>query len=181
MSTTVARRYAQAFNEEARSKNLVAKTDADLALIRETLEGSRDLELLFDSPVVSRERKKAVMSGLFKEHVQPLTLSFLNLLVDKRRESMIEEVMAAHTRLRDEQDGIVEAQVRSAMPLDDAGREAVKKQIESLTGKTARISVQVDKALLGGMVVRIGDTVYDGSVSGQLASLRERLHAGSLN
>lgn len=175
----VARRYAQALYEEAERTHVTEQVDADVRLIREALGASRELVMLFESPVVPRERKQAVVRALFESRVQPVTLRFVELLVEKRREALFAAAAEAYQALRDEQLGIVEVAVRTAMPLDADGEKAVVAKLESLTGKRVRLSVTVDESLMGGMVVRVGDTVYDGSVSGRLATLRERLKHGT--
>jgi len=175
----VARRYAQALYAEAVREQRVEGIDEDVALIRDALEASRELVVFFESPVVSREKKKAVVQALFAARVQPLTLHFLRLLIEKKREDLFPDVVQAYRALRDEQLGIVEARARVAYPLAEAEEAQLVEALEKMSGKGIRLNVDVDAGLLGGLVVRIGDTVYDGSVRHQLASLRERLEEGS--
>ncbi|GIV58122.1 MAG: ATP synthase subunit delta [Rhodothermaceae bacterium] len=176
---TVARRYAQALIDEASQEGQRAAVDADVAMLREVLTTSRELQLFFRNPAISRERKQAAVKALFEGRVAPLTLRFLHLLIEKRREALIDEVLAAYQDLRNEQEGIVEAEARVALPLDPASEQALVKALERMTDRRVRVYQKQDPALLGGLVVRVGDTVYDGSVRHQLATLRARLEHGT--
>ena len=181
---TVARRYAQALYEEAEQAGTLERVDQDMQAVRESLEASRELERLFRSPIVSREKKEAVVQKLFTGHVEALIVRFMRLLIEKQREALLPTVIRAYTDLRDERRGIVEARVRTALPLGEAEEAALRQALEARTGKRVRLRTEVDESLLGGVVVRIGDRVIDGSARHQLQQLRERLarpHAISLN
>jgi len=176
----IARRYAQALNEEAASAGTVEATDSDIETIRAALADSPELARFFASPVISREKKKAAVKSLFAERLEPLTLRFVNLLIDKQREEQIGSVVGAYQTIRNEQLGIVEVSVRSARALSDEDRAAVSKTLEGRIGKRVRLTVSIDTSLIGGLVVKVGDTVYDGSVSHRLATLRERMLTGAI-
>ena len=175
----VARRYAQALYEEAAREQRVEHVDEDIALIREALETPRELVIFFESPVISRQKKKAVVQALFAERVEPTTVSFLRLLIEKKREALFADVVQAYRALRDEQLGIVEARARVAAPLNEDEQRVLVQALERLTSARIRLEVEQDAGLVGGLVGRIGDTVYDGSVRHQLTSLRERMEYGS--
>ena len=175
---TVARRYARALYEEAEQHGRLEQVDEDVSLIRQSLDESGELVRFFESPVISREKKEAVVQQLFAERVQPVTLHFLKLLIEKKREMLFPTVVRTYASLRDEQLGIIEAHARTAQPLDDAERDELAGQIEAMTGQQVRLDVTVDPDLLGGLIVRVGDTVYDGSVRHKLEQLRERMEVG---
>ena len=177
---TVARRYAGALYDEAEQQDIVEKIDEDIALIRESLDGSRQLVNFFDSPIIGREKKERVVRELFAERVEPLMLHFLLLLIKKKRETLLPNIARAYRRLRDEQLGVTEALVRVPGALDEKEREHLKDRLEAMTGGQVRLQVRKDPDLVGGLVVRIGDTVYDGSVQHQLESLRERMEQHAL-
>ncbi len=176
---TIARRYAQALNEQAAQADVMGRVDEDIALISDGLTNSRELESFFESPIISREKKSSVIKSLFEESVDPVTMKFLDLLVEKRREVIFSSIATSYRELRDAQSGITSVSARVAHSLSDEDRETLLGSLEQLTGKKVRLSMSVDESIVGGMVVRVGDTVYDGSVVNQLATLRERLESGS--
>lgn len=178
---TISRRYAQALDEQAEAAGKSANVAADMSLIREGLLASRELSGLFDSPVVSREKKAAVLRALFSERVDTITLRFLELLVEKRREGLFTEIVKAYQELRDRQLGVVSVSARTALQLSSEDENRLVGSLEKLTGSKVRLETKIDAAILGGIVIRVGDTVYDASVVNQLASLRERLGTGSRN
>ncbi|PAP78353.1 ATP synthase F1 subunit delta [Rubrivirga marina] len=171
----VARRYAQALTEEAQSAGQLDAADADVALVAETLDGSRELRLALTSPVVPSPKKRAVLDRLFEGRVSDLTTRFLHLLVEKQRDGQIPDILEAYRLLRDERTGTVEATVRTARPLSAEEAERLKTALQGRSGKTVRMDLRVDPSLIGGLVVRLGDVVYDRSVRHQLDTLRGQL------
>jgi len=172
---TVARRYAQALYQEAETAGNVERIDEDMQSVQESLDASRELDLFFRSPIVGREKKKAVIVKLFDGKVDPLIVRLMQLLVEKGREDILPAVIRQYSALRDERLGIVEARVRTAMPMEFDETEDLRKALEAKTGKKVRLRIEVEPELIGGAVVRIGDRVYDGSVQHQLESLRDQL------
>lgn len=170
-----ARRYALALTEEAEQAGQAAAVDADVVLLGETLANSRELTLLFQSPVVPRDKKEAVLKALFESRVSPLTMRFLHLLVSKQREALIPAVVEAVRVLRDTTTNTVEALVRTARPLSEADEARLTAGLEARSGSTVRLRVEVEPDLIGGLVVRLGDVVYDRSVRHQLETLRGQL------
>ncbi|MEM6325489.1 MAG: ATP synthase F1 subunit delta [Bacteroidota bacterium] len=180
----VARRYALALYEEAKAQRQVETVDADVETLESALDSSRELTAALTSPVVSREKKDAILGRLFDGKVSSLTMRFLRLLISKDREDLIREAVGAYAALRDERLGIVEATVRSAKPLSSDEADRLRASLETRSGKTVRMKMTVDPSLIGGLVVRLGDVVYDRSVAHQLQTLRANLQeraAVSLN
>src|SRR5690606_29802664 len=97
------------------------RIDADVAVLHEAFTASRELARVFESPVIPREKKKKIIETLFAGRLQPLTIRFLELLIEKKRENLLPAIVAAYRALQDEAQGIVEAHVRTAFPLDEAG------------------------------------------------------------
>ncbi|PEN13555.1 F0F1 ATP synthase subunit delta [Longibacter salinarum] len=175
---TVARRYATALYEEADRLGIVDAIDGDVALLRASLDDSHELHRFFQNPVISDEKKGNVIDALLADRTHELTVRFLKLLVRKDREGMISPMTNQYRALRDEQRGVVEAHVKAAYDLSDDDREALKNALKATTGKKIRLVVDVDESLIGGVVVRIGDRVFDGSVRNKLENLRERFRTG---
>ncbi len=177
--STIARRYAGALIEEARREGVTDQVDADIAILGESLEASRDLVLFFGSPVISRKQKYSAVTALFAERVHPVTLKFVHLLIRKRREQLMLSVVSSYNDLRDTELGVVEASARVTHPLEESAKMNLIASLERISGKRVRLKTEIQPDLMGGIVVRVGDTVYDGSVLNQLNALRERLENGS--
>jgi F-type H+-transporting ATPase subunit delta len=178
---TVARRYATAFYEEANEAGVLEDVDDDVLLLRETLqEPTHPLSRFFESPVIPQEKKDAIIRELLEDRVAELTVRFLRLLVHKDRETMTKSILDQYQALRDEQRGIVDAHVTVAEPLADEDRETILEALEERTGQSVRLHVEEDPDLVGGLVIRIGDRVFDGSVRNKLANLHDRLRKSAL-
>lgn len=175
---TIATRYARSLYEEATAGADVAAVDEDVDLLRESLVSAPELGRLLRSPLVPSAKKSRILEQLLKPRVQPLTFRFIKLLVEKEREDILPSILDAYRELRNEQEGIVEAEATVAVPFTDGSMAALQKAVEDMTGRRVRLTVRQDPALIGGIVVRVGDTVYDGSVSHQLETLRLQLHSG---
>jgi F-type H+-transporting ATPase subunit delta len=174
-NTRVARRYALAFLKSTPDLTTAQKLAADLDLVRETVRRSREFRVLLSSPVVSVEKKRAILRQLFATKVREETLSFLDLLTEKRREALVPEVIEQFKVLLDEQMGIVNVDVVSAVDLTPPQQQAITKELERRVKKTVRLRMMKDAAIKGGLVVKIGDTVLDASVTHHLERLRQRL------
>jgi F-type H+-transporting ATPase subunit delta len=171
---TIARRYATALYEEAENLDIVDTVDDDIELLRASLSDSDELHRFFQNPVISDEKKQNVVKALFGERTHDLTQRFLGLLIKKDREGMVSAIADQYHDLRNEQRGIVEATVKAAHDLDEEVQSSLKDALESATGKRVVLHLEQDESLIGGVVVRVGDRVFDGSVRNKLDSLRER-------
>lgn len=174
----VARRYAEAAHGLAEEEKLGERFAADLAVIQDAIRSSREFVAFLKSPIISKERKRAVLSELFKTKLSGFTFNFLNLLVEKGREALVGDIAREFFKLRDDQQGVVTLDVRAAVEMDGEQQKMIVKRFESLTGKKVRAAFSIDGQLKGGFVARIGDTVYDGSILRQFELLRERFAEG---
>ncbi len=177
---TVTRRYATALYQEADASGVLEAVDDDVLLLRNSIESNRELSRFFTSPVIPQEKKDTILQKLLGDRIDGLTLRFLRLLVEKDRETLTKEVLDEYQSLRDEQRGIVDANVTVARPLTDDDQEALLQALEQKTGKDVRLHVEEDSDLIGGLVIRIGDRVFDGSVRSQLSALHDRLRNATL-
>lgn len=177
-TTTLARRYAGALFETARQSDVIDvidKVESDLGMIGYSLQTMPRLVEALNHPLIPRERKKAIVSDIFKDKVQAVTLRFLELVIDKRREEILPEIEPEYVRLANDWRGIISVAVISAVPLTGDEIAALKAKLDEFTGKRTDLDLQGDPGLIGGLTVRIGDTVMDGSVRGYLASLKEKM------
>ncbi|MCG8342040.1 MAG: F0F1 ATP synthase subunit delta [Chlorobiales bacterium] len=173
-STIVSRRYARALLDVAEESGLAEQVAGDLEVIRETLESSRDIVTMLKSPIIKGDTKARILKEIFGG-LGEKALLFIDLLCRKKRAAILPDVIDEYAALRDEQRGIINVDVASAVELDD---EQSKKLIDGLakyTGKKVRAKLSLDEALLGGVTVKIGDTILDNSVKHQLQLLNSAL------
>ena len=175
----IARRYASAIYEEAERQGKTAAVDRDIELIEKSFQGSRELVNFFKSPIIAREKKEEIVSELFTGRLHQMTQDFLMLLIEKQREDIFPDIVKAYRELRDRELGIVEAEARVAQPLGSKEEKSLTEALNRMTGKKVRLRVTEDPSLIGGVVIRVGDTVYDGSVRHHLEVLREQMDLGS--
>ena len=169
------RRYAGALLNLAEELKKVDQVSADMRLINSAVSASRDLELFFASPVIDRSKKKSVTNSLFETKIDKLTLTFLLLLIDKGRESLVPGIVVEFGVLLDEMMGIVNAELKAPFEFDEKNIVRARGKLEEITSKKVRVSFSLDKNLVGGFLAQIGDTVYDGSVRRQLELLKRKL------
>ena len=173
-------RYARAYAEVAVKHKLnPEKTVEELEQVAALVNGSRELRNVLLNPAVSREQKLNLLDAIIKRMgaSKPLR-NFLAVLIDHRRVGNIGELVDEIKRELDRRMGFAEAKVTSVRELTAVERTTLEKQLAEITGKTVRATYAEDARLLGGVTVRVGSTIYDGSVHGQLRRIREQLAAG---
>ncbi|MCL5268814.1 MAG: ATP synthase F1 subunit delta [Bacteroidetes bacterium] len=173
--TRAARRYAGALLELCGEMKRVDEVASDMRLIHDSISSSHELYIFFKSPIINRFRKRDVIKAVFATRVNQLTLNFLFLLIDKGREKLVDSIAVEFAVLLDQLQGIVNAELRAPFKLDEKAMSQLKETLETLVRKSVRVSFSSDRALLGGFLVQIGDTVYDGSVRRQLEILKQQL------
>jgi F-type H+-transporting ATPase subunit delta len=181
--SAVATRYAKALADVVTAgTNSLSPESAvqEIGAFSAALAGSQELSRALSSPAVPANRKRAV-AGRIAEilELSPISRNFLNVLIDRRRITLLPGIMHSFELIVDERLGFARAEVSAPAQLSDAQRAAVQAQLEQLTGKRIRMRVAVDPSLIGGVIARIGSTVYDGSVRGQLQTLGQRLSTES--
>ena len=144
-------------------------------LVGRFLEEVNYLRAVLLLPLISDDRKYKILDDAFGDRVTASSLSFLKLMVRKRREDLIEEALREFRVLLAELENTVDAEAASAVPLTAEQSASLTASLQTMTGKTVRLTAHLDPSLVGGVVVRIGDTVIDGSVRGQLARLEQQL------
>jgi F-type H+-transporting ATPase subunit delta len=171
----VARRYSSALFDIAVRDDTVDVISSDLTLVESFVRDVPYLRAVLMQPLVSEDQKVKVLSEAFGDRTTATTLNFLYLLVRKRRENLIDEVIADYRRLADEQAGRVTAHVKSAVPLTGDQLIAITKSLQLKTGKNVQLTTEVTAEILGGLLVRIGDHVIDGTLRGRLERVRQQL------
>jgi F-type H+-transporting ATPase subunit delta len=171
-------RYAKALFELARDEKKLEQVQADLNTLQEALQKSPDLQRVLESPIIPKEDKADLLNQLFQDRVSELTMRFLQLLVEKNRESLLGFIIQRFGELLDDYQGILRGQLISAYAFTPEQLKALKARLDKITGKNVLLEEQVDPQLLGGFVVRIKDTIIDVSLKNQLLKLREHLVSG---
>ncbi|GAB4457212.1 MAG: F0F1 ATP synthase subunit delta [Armatimonadaceae bacterium] len=172
---SVARRYAAALFAKAQQDNTVDQIDADLETIVMAVEQVPLLRVIIGEPMVTETRKKEALAAAFREKVHPHTLAFLSLLVDKRRIGLLRQIQQEFDRLAMQAQNLAQATAVTAVPLTENEIQSLKAALQARTGKNIELTTEIDPAVIGGVLVRIGDTVLDGTVRGNLNRLRARL------
>ena len=172
----LAQRYAAALADVALEQGAAEPIRKNLEDFCEAFAGSPDLGNFLISPGVSRANKTAVIEKIAARiGAGKIFRNFLLVLADNRRTALLPEIALAYHAVLLERMGIAEAQVTSPSELTSAQRKELNAALERLTGKKVEARYSLDPALMGGAVVRIGSTIYDGSVREQLERLRTRL------
>jgi F-type H+-transporting ATPase subunit delta len=173
----IASRYARALVDVVLEK----KIDAAVAIqqVRDmvaTVEGSHELRMVWESPAVLAERKRAVLDSIAGQSglLRPIR-NFFAILIDHGRIPMAAQIAKQFETELNHQLGFVEAGITSARQLSSDERQGLESKVGSMTGKNVRASYATNPDLLGGVIVRVGSTIYDGSVRGQLRKLKEQL------
>lgn len=173
--TVVAKRYARALFDLAREQDAVASTENELKLVADAIEANADLRVFLSAPNITLDKKIALLRGTFGGKVSQFVLNTVSLLVERGRETEIPAVLEAYMSVAGGVLGRADALVTSAKPLTPDQAEDIAKQFAAIIGKNVRVIGQVDESLIGGMTVRIGDTLYDGSLRGKLNRLSKEL------
>ncbi|MCZ7555300.1 MAG: ATP synthase F1 subunit delta [Bacteroidia bacterium] len=179
MTSRAASRYALAILD-ARPDDVSLETLLrDLQDVRASVHASRELEMFFLSPIISRQHKHDAVKGLFEGRISAYTLGALLLLVEKSREDLLVEIIEAVFTLHREREGIIRSRITSAVDLPEEQRVRIAEALQKVSGKKVETEYVTDPDIMAGLVVRLGDTVYDGSVRRQLQRLRARFISGS--
>ena len=176
---SVTRRYAQALFDTAQRSGTVEKIEQDLDTIEAALRTTPLLMRVLRAPTISRDRKKQLLRQVFGASVTSLTMRFLYLLVEKRREVILPYVNTEFKQLSYRFRHILPVTVRAATRLTAEERQRLTQALAAKTGQTIDLHEEVDPSLMGGAVLRLGDTIIDGSVTGYLRRLRQRMLAGA--
>ena len=171
VGTRAALRYAKATLNLAKDKGFAKEVNDDMILIQSTIEENHDLEIMLKSPVIKSKAKKSVLTDIFGKKVNGITMGLLNLLIENKRPSLLILVAKEYIVIYDFLKGIEVAQVTSAVPLTKDLEKAILSRVEEALGKQITLNNVVDPSIIGGFVLRVGDKLYDSSVSYRLNDL----------
>ena len=176
--SAVGRRYAKALLDLAREQGELDAVLKDVGSISEAWKESAELRDLVRNPVIPRPALKAAVTAVLdKLGVSRLTRNTVSLLADKGRISQLDEVLGSLEELAEAETGKVRVEVTSAKPLSDAYYGRLAEKLQRATDKEVVLVKKQDPSLIGGVVTRVGDQVFDGSLSNRLSELKESLLA----
>lgn len=177
---TVTRNYAEVLLTLARRAEDLPGWGKLIQDVSSAMETDPTLRLFLESPRISEAQKSAVITEALSDRVPRHFLRFLLALVRKRRQMLIPEIATEFANLVDASEGRIHANVTVARESSEADRNAIAEQLSRVLGKQAVLHVIVNPAILGGVIVKVGDTVMDGSVRKRLATLRSRIMTGAV-
>lgn len=173
---TVARRYALALADVVAKTNETDSVKAELKSWEQLINSSADLQTAFGNPAIAHANKEKVLEGLIaKTQPTKTTANFLRVLLRNSRLTEIGEINEKFSSVLEERSGVISAQITSARPLSETEKSEMKMNLAKLAGKTVNLNFQTDETLIGGVVTRLGSTVYDGSVKTQLEELKQQM------
>jgi len=170
----VAFRYAKSLLDLSIENDTLDKTYNDMEVVSSALE-SRELYLLFKSPIIKADKKVAVLRAIFADKVDKLTLGFMELITNKGREAHLPEIVNSYIDQYKKHNNITKVNVTTAVAMTSEARAELEKALQgsSITAQKVEINTNVNEDLIGGFVIEVGDKLYDASVKHKLSKIRK--------
>ncbi len=173
--TKVAGRYAKSLLSLAIERKTETKMFADMQLVQNTIAHSRELGLLFKNPIINTDKKVNIINALFKGKIDDVTLAFLTIITNKKREFYIEDITRQFISTYKTHVNIETAVVTTPVALDDKLRAQVMAIVKKIAKGTVELEEKIDKDLIGGFVLKMNDNQYDASIESKLRDLRREM------
>jgi F-type H+-transporting ATPase subunit delta len=178
-TNAIAKRYAKALVQLGSEAGTVDSFNSELSGFSTLLSANREISAVFGNPAYGMEQKSEIMKDLVaKTKVSTYVSNLLMLLLERGRLPVLPEIAVAYASMADQLAGVIRPTVTSGLPLEPAQIEEIRGALEKSTGKKVELKVEVDPSLIGGVVTKIGDKVFDGSVRTQLARIQDTLQKG---
>lgn len=171
----IARRYAQALFEIAQEREQIDSYETELDFLIEEIEASKNLQRVWINQEMITDEKKDIIKQIFGDRVSEIILNSLLVLIDKHRETILQDLVETYKQFADESRNIQDAEVLSAVKLTDKDFKELTEKLSVMTGKTIRLTEKIDPSIIGGLVVRVGDKVIDGSVIKRLGVMKKHM------
>jgi F-type H+-transporting ATPase subunit delta len=175
LNKSVARRYAEAFFSIARDNNKIDDYQLELENVVQTIAQVDSLKEYMAHLLIPTSAKKDVLKQLFAEQLSPPTLNFIMMIVDKKRETYLEVIVEEYKDMADEYRNIAKVDLIAAQEVPEEDVKFLAEKLSASTGKTVQLNMKVDPALIGGVKLRMGDQIIDGTVAKKLDMLKEQL------
>jgi len=174
--SNISKRYARAFFEIAGEEKKLEQYYNELHQFSSMMAENKDLGGFLANPIFEQDVKKNVLEKIIgKVTLSPMTVNFLKLLVDKNRIDVLPDIDTCYRLMMDEALQKTRVTVKTAFPLSADMQQYIMSNLKKLTGREAEVTVEDDKSLLGGILIGVGDTLYDGSIKNQLNNMRNLL------
>lgn len=177
---SVARNYAEALFDVAQRHEGIDAFGEAVATVARLLDENPDFRLFLETPRVNADEKKTVLKKAFADAVPANFLNFMLITIDKRRQRLLREIAVQYHALVDEHENRVHVTVTVAREMDERTTEELAGRLSTMLGKTAIPDVRVNPDIVGGVIVRAGDTIYDGSLRRRLDRMRRQLLAADM-
>ena len=173
---TAAYRYAKALFGLAHDEHKQSEVREELERLDSLFEGNSELREAILTPLHPAGQRKAVLRAIAGQmSISPLVQNFISFLVDQRRLIDFDSIVEAYAELADLEAGLITAEVVSASPLDERRKDRLRRALSERTGQEVRLQIDIDASLIGGVIAKVGDLVFDGSLRTQLGQLRANL------
>lgn len=173
----IAKRYADALFEVAKENQMLDQVEQDLALFIEVMNETEGLLSFLRHPQLDGEVKKEVIGSNLGESITWVTQNFIFQLIDAQRVEYVEDMLQYYIKLANEERGIINIDAISANTLSEEDKQNIIDSFKKQLGKEIRLENKVDPSIIGGLIVKVGDRVYDGSLKRQLEDLKKNLVA----
>lgn len=177
LNLQLAKKYAVAMFELAQEENKLVEYGEQLAEISTLFKTQPELKAFMSNPQIQPSAKKELLNKVFGSDIEKSVHNFMLLLIDKRRIALIEEIVGEYEALYNEVRNIVVAHVTTAVAMEKPQEKALTAKLEAITGKHIQLKTHIDKSIIGGVVVKMGDKLIDGSVTSKIKSLGKQLMA----
>lgn len=170
--TRVAYRYAKSLLNLAIEQNMLDEVFKDMETVSTTCKENRELMLLLKSPIIKTDKKQAILKEVFEGLLGKTSMNFINILTSKKREYLLAQVAADYLRQHKAHKKITTIVLTSAVPLDKKAKDAILASSDIAANGEVEIIERIDKDIIGGYIIRIGDEQIDASVAYKLSSLK---------
>jgi F-type H+-transporting ATPase subunit delta len=177
----VLHRYAVSLLETAVEKKNLDVVTTDVQLLVDTLKQNRKLELMLESPVIRPELKLKILEEVFGKRISKESMDFIEFVISKQRENLLQSIGNRFLELRDEYLGIANVVVTAASEFTNEQKNVLQSRLEKILNKKVRLNFKIDLDLVGGFIAKVGDTLYDASIKHQLELLKKKFLTGELS
>ncbi|MTI66855.1 MAG: F0F1 ATP synthase subunit delta [Firmicutes bacterium] len=175
MAELVGKRYGSAFFQLAKEENIVKEMYEEFEFVNDTVKNEKDLKILLESPRLNADEKKEIVENIFSGKVNDKLLGLLKLIIEKRRIKSLNDIFNEFKTLVDKDNNKIKATAVTVVKMKDKELNDLKSLLEEKLNQKVELKNVIDKTLLGGVLLRIGDRVIDGSIKRRMELLREDL------